>query len=374
MTDQQRKRIKALAQEAEGRRLYGEQTTAIRLFTEAIELAEQLKIDHKYAWAYAHRGAARAAIDDWTACCEDFGRAVELREDYGWAYAHWGDAHRSHASYTLAGAKTPEDWREQHTLIDRSIHLFDKAASLSPGSAWTFAHRGAAYTYKYWIEVMPRLLSAFAPEWGWADVPGVRGTEARCAATQALKSFERACELNPRYAWAFAFKACLLALIAREQPDMKAGLLEARACLLEALVLDVNKRLLVDRPIAELLSCAGHFPESVAAGLSGVEKNPWDVFSRYFVAVGLKNLDDPLAPQVIRQTRKVLESVKSEINTMLHGLNVLEGGATDHPIEILKQGLSFEALALMAFDPTWRDMRELPVSPRGERGTKGNND
>ncbi|XYI03940.1 tetratricopeptide repeat protein [Sorangium sp. So ce1128] len=360
MTDNDRTKLKSLAQQGEVRRKNGQYTDAIRLFTEAIE------IDDEYAWAYAHRGAAHAALDDWEPCCADFKKALSLNPNYGWAYAHWADAHRSHAIFTLGRADTPAEWRDQHALIDKGIDYFKTAVELSPGSAWTFAHRGAAYTYKYWLEVMERVLPVFAFDRGSPQVPGTRSTEGSDAASQALKDLETACELNPRYAWAHAFKACLLALIAREQPDMKPGLLAARDCLLNAFVLDVNKRLLVDRAIAKLLSCARTFPESVAAGISGVEKDPSDVVSRYFVAVGLKHMNDPLAPVVIAQTRTILESARTEIDTMLRGLDELEGRPGDSSIASMRKRLSVEAIALVAFDPTWSEIRERPL-PQGDQ-------
>lgn len=345
-----RRQLKNLAQEGEVRRLNGQYTEAIRLFTKA------LKIDKNYTWAHAHRGAAHAAIDNWDPCRADFERALTLNRNYGWAHAHYGDAHRSHAIYRLGETKTPAAWQEQHDLIDAGIEHFERAAELSPLSAWTFAHRGAAYTYKHWLEVMPRLAPRL--DLNAKYVPRLAARPAKDTPTLARESFDRACELNPRYAWAYAFKACLLALIAREQPDMKPGLLEARDCLLNALLLDVNRRLLVDRPIAELLSCAGTYAESVAAGISGVEKNPSDLVSRYFVAVGLDKLQDPLAPVVIEQTRKLLEAARREINTMLHGLDVLDGRETVGMIKNLRENMSFEAIALVAFDPTWSTLRE----------------
>ncbi|WP_437901246.1 tetratricopeptide repeat protein [Sorangium sp. So ce124] len=357
MTANERTKIKSLAQKAEGRRKEGQYTEAIQLFTEALEL------DSGYAWAYAHRGAAHAALDNWKACCDDFETALKLKPDYGWAYARWGEAHRMHASYRLGRADTPPDWREQHAAIDRGIELLERAAELSPGSAWTFAHRGAAYTYKYWLEVMPRLVPALELDNRPTPAPEAQRSRGSDAASRALQDLDKACELDPRYAWVFAFKACVLALLAREQLEMKPGLLEARDCLLNSLALDVDKRLPVDRAAAKLLSCAGTFRESVAAGLNGVAKDPSDVFSRYFVAVGLKHLNDPLAPVVIEHTRKVLESTKSEIDTMLHGLDVLEGRVDGRSIVSKRNNLSVEAIALVAFDPTWSELHMKPLSP-----------
>ncbi|WP_437693960.1 tetratricopeptide repeat protein [Sorangium sp. So ce176] len=219
---EKRKQSKSLAQEGEVRRKNGQYTDAIRRFTEALE------IDGEYAWAYAHRGAARAALDDWEPCCADFQKAVELKPDYGWAYARWGEAHRIHASHRLGRADTPPDWREQHAIIDRGIELLERAAELSPGSAWTFAHRGATYTYKYWLEVMPRLVPALELDNGPTPAPEARSSKGNDAAARALQDLDKARELNPRYAWVCAFKTCVLALIAREQPDMTPGLLAAR--------------------------------------------------------------------------------------------------------------------------------------------------
>ncbi|MGK3993468.1 tetratricopeptide repeat protein [Sorangium sp. So ce1024] len=371
-------RLLKLAQEGETRRLNGEYTKAIECFTQA------LAIHGRCAWAYAHRGAARAAIDDWDESCRDFSKALDLKSEYGWAYAHWADAHRSHAIYRLPAmtdtadmAATLAEWREQHALIDSALVYFGEAARLSPGSAWTFAHQGAAYTYKYWLEVMPRLLPMLGIDGG--HVPNPTGAHAAPrglprpkpasavptppqvdAAALGLESFDTACRLNPRYAWAFAFKACLLALIARELPEdqMRRKLDEARACLLDGLMLDVNRRLLVDAPVAKLMSCAGNFPLSIAAGISGVEKNPADLISRYFIAVGLKHMDDPHASTVIEQTRKILRSTRREIDMMLDGLAVLDGSMSlESMMTILHKRMSVESIALLAFDPTWRDLR-----------------
>ncbi|KYF70920.1 tetratricopeptide repeat protein [Sorangium cellulosum] len=363
-------RLQKLAQDGEVRRLNGEYTKAIECFTQA------LAIHGGYAWAYAHRGAARAAIDDWDQSCEDFGKALDLRHDYGWAYAHWADAHRSHAIYRLGTADTLAEWREQHALIDSALAYFDEAARLSPGSAWTFAHQGAAYTYKYWLEVMPRLLPMLALDDGRAPSPAGAGAAPRGlpgprpasavpaarrvdAAALGLESFETACRLNPRYAWAFAFKACLLALIARELPEdeMLRKLDEARACLLNGLMLDVNRRLLVDAPVAKLMSCAGNFPLSVATGISGIEKNPGDLVSRYFIAVGLKHMNDPHANTVIEQTRKILISARRDIDLMLDGLAVLDGTKSLDSVTNLHERMTVESIALLAFDPTWRELR-----------------
>ncbi|HTN84301.1 MAG TPA: hypothetical protein VL242_11465 [Sorangium sp.] len=361
--NEKRKQSKRLAQEGEARRKNGQHTDAIRLFTQALEL------DGEYAWAYAHRGAARAALDDWEPCCADFKKAVELKPDYGWAYARWGEAHRTHASHRLGRTDTPPDWLEQHAIVDRGIELLERAAELSPGSAWTFAHRGAAYTYKYWLEVMPRLLPALELDNGPTPAPVARSSKGSHAAARALQDLDKARALNPRYAWVCAFKACVLALIAREQPDMTPGLLEARDCMLDALALDADKRLPIHAAAAKLLSCAGTFRESIASAFRATEKNPADVFSRYFIAVGLKHLNDPLAPVVIDHTRKVLESTRSEIDTMLRGLDVLEGREVGRSIASMRNNLSVEAIALVAFDPTWRDLRTRPLSPRERRET-----
>ncbi|KYF76009.1 hypothetical protein BE11_03475 [Sorangium cellulosum] len=355
---EKRRQSKSLAQEGEVRRKNSQYTDAIRLFTEALD------IDGEYAWAYAHRAAAHAALDDWEPCCADFRKALELKPDYGWAYARWGEAHRMHASYRLGRTGAPADWREQHALIDRGLELLERAAELSPGSAWTFAHRGATYTYKYWLEVMPRLVPALELDNGLPPAPEARGPGGSDAAARALQDLDKARELNPGYAWVSAFKACVLALIAREQPDMKPGLLDARDCLLDALTLDVDKRLPIHAAAAKLLSCAGTFHESIASALRAVKKNPADVFSRYFIAVGLKHLNDPLAPAVIEHTRKVLESARSEIDTMLRGLDVLEDREGGRSIVSMRNNLSVEAIALVAFDPTWSELRTKPLSPR----------
>ncbi len=347
MTDKERTKLKSLAQQGEVHRTNGEYTTAIQCFTDA------LAIDDKYAWAYAHRGAAHAAIDDWKCCCEDFETALKLQPEYGWAVGHWAEAFRTHAIYNMSG----QSWAEQHSLVDRSVELFDTAITLSPGSAWTFAHRGAAYTFKYWLDMMPKL----APKLGLdaAHVAPRRASCGKSAAERARESFDRACQLNRRYAWAHAFKAILLGLVAGERQGAPKDFDEARQALLEALLLDVNQRLVLDRPLATLLHSAEHFEQSVAVGTSGLQKDPEDVVSRYLVTVGLKRLGDPLAPAVIQQTRRQLEFARSEIQVMLLGLDLLDKPGSDGKVleTLSHERLSVEAIGLIAFDPTWSAVR-----------------
>jgi tetratricopeptide (TPR) repeat protein len=344
--------LKSLAQQGATYHANGQYSEAVRCFTGAIE------INPSYAWAYAHRGAARAAIDDWpegslSSWEDDFSKAVELNPSYGWAYAHWADAYRSHAIYRLY----MKDWAKQHAFIDRSIEHFNKAAELSPGSAWTFAHRGAAYTYKYWLEVMPRL-SPLLDLTNSVEVP-LSDTD---HVARALFNFETACKLNPRYAWAYAFQACVQALKARVEMEEPGGVdfTAARGSLLSALMFDVNHRLRIDRPLAELLNCEGHHRESVAMGTCGLLKDPGDPFLRYFVAVGLKNLGDPAAAAVIAQTQNILRNARSEIDTMLMGLELLNDTSKASPTltGLKDRRLSFEAIALVAFDRTWSKVRK----------------
>ncbi|MGK3983963.1 hypothetical protein WME99_13050 [Sorangium sp. So ce136] len=359
MTDKERTELKSLAQQGEVHRTNGEYTSAIQCFTNA------LAIDGKYAWAYAHRGAARAAIDDWKCCCEDFETALELQPEYGWAVGHWAEAFRTHAIYNMSG----QSWQEQHSLVDRSIELFDTAITLSPGSAWTFAHRGAAYTFQYWLDMMPKL----APMLGLnaAHVAPRKASSGTSAAELARESFDSACRLNRRYAWAHAFKAILLGLVASEKQGTPKDFEEARQTLLEALLFDVNKRLVLDRPLATLLHSAGHFEQSVAVGTSGLQKDPEDIVSRYLVAVGRKQLGDPHAPALIQQTRRVLEFARSEIQVMLLGLNLLDKpGSEGAVLETLsRERLSVEAIGLIAFDPTWSAVRA--PSPQAGGSTTG---
>ncbi|WP_437330862.1 tetratricopeptide repeat protein [Sorangium sp. So ce381] len=355
MTNKRRTKLISLAQQGEVHRTNGNYTTAVQCFTDA------LAIDGKYAWAYAHRGAARAAIDDWANCCKDFETALNLQPGYGWAVGHWAEAFRTHAIYNMSG----QSWEELHSLVDRSIELFDTAITLSPGSAWTFAHRGAAYTFKYWLDMMPKL----APKLGLDATHAARRTASpgESAAERARESFDKACQLNRRYAWAHAFKAILLGLVAGEKQGTAEDLDEARQTLLEALLFDVNQRLVLDRPLATLLHRAGDFAGSVAVGTSGLQKDPEDIVSRYLVTVGLKRLGDPLAPAVIQQTRRLLEFARSEIQVMLLGLDLLDQpGSEVRAVETLShERLSVEAIGLVAFDPTWSAVRALSAQASG---------
>ncbi len=346
--------LRSLVQQGETYRNTGQYSEAIQCFTRVIEM------NRTYAWAYAHRGATRMAIDDWQNCEEDFATAVKLNPAYGWAYTHWAEAYRSHAMCSLATTT----WSEQHALLDRSLELFDKAVALSPQSAWAFAHRGAAYTYKYWLEVMPKLAPTLLLKRS-SEPRDTPSADATYYAQAALVSFGRACELNPRYAWAYAFKACLLALVAREQQDLGQGYKEARESLLHALLYDINKRLVIDRALAQILHSAGNYRDSVAIGTSGILKDPEDVVSRYFVAAGLKQMGDPLAPVVIQQARKMLEAARIEIDTMLKGLQIMDGTASSAHVlnELGDKQLPVEAIALIAFDPTWSEARTTTSLP-----------
>ncbi len=117
--------FKTLALQGEQYRLTGYHTRAIACFTTALEIPS---LEAKQAaWAHAHRGDARAAIDDWDRCQEDFERAVALNPKYGWAYAHWADAFRTRAMY---GFHT-DDMSTQSKLIDRSIALFKERSACS---------------------------------------------------------------------------------------------------------------------------------------------------------------------------------------------------------------------------------------------------
>ncbi|KYF74052.1 hypothetical protein BE17_21035 [Sorangium cellulosum] len=355
MTDKDCTMRKSLAQQGEVHRRNGEYTAAIQCFTDA------LAIDDEYAWAYAHRGAARAAIDDWERCCEDFDTALKLQPGYGWAVGQWAEAFRTHAIYNMSG----QSWEELHSLVNRSIELFDTAISLSPGSAWTFAHRGAAYTFKYWLEIMPKL----APKLGISAAHAALSTTSsgKSAPERARESFDRACQINRRYPWAHAFKAILLGLVASERQGTAEDYDEACHALLAALLLDVNHRLVLDRPLATILHRAGDFARSVAIGTSGLQKDPEDIVSRYLVAVGLKRLGDPLAPAVIQQTRRLLEFARSEIQVMLLGLDLLDKpGSEGTAVETLsRERLSVEAIGLVAFDPTWSDAHVLTAQAGG---------
>lgn len=75
--------LRSLVQQGETYRNTGQYSEAIQCFTRVIEM------NRTYAWAYAHRGATRMAIDDWQNCEEDFATAVKLNPAYGWAYTHW---------------------------------------------------------------------------------------------------------------------------------------------------------------------------------------------------------------------------------------------------------------------------------------------
>ncbi len=226
-------------------------------------------------------------------------------------------------------------------------------------SAWTYAHRGAAYTYKYWLQVVPPHVFPGAVK-GVYDLPVSDPYHAECA----LENFQSAIEMNPSYSWAHAFKACVYGIKALAKhkafPDKKVSTKKARKSLLSAFVCDVEKRLQVDHPIAKLLNFEGEYAESVAVSTCALEKDPTDHFASYHLAVGLKHLGDPLAPEVIKHTLKMLQGHKNEIEVMIHRLNHLEGAPEedDRLSDMLSRGLSVEALAILAFEPMRGNARE----------------
>ncbi len=116
----------ALAMEGERRRLLKEYDSAINFFTQAIDE------DSGYAWAWAHRGAAKVEQfgTEFPGGKDDLDRAISLRKDsYPWAFAKLG-----------------QYWFQANNY-EQAIATYNKALENNPDYAWALAHRGWAYYY-----------------------------------------------------------------------------------------------------------------------------------------------------------------------------------------------------------------------------------
>ena len=278
-----------------------------------------------YAYAYAHRGAARVGLGDLAGAVADLNRSLALRPDYAWSEAHIGEAHRLLATRAVAKGKgvTNDD-------LTQALRHFDRAVSLSPESAWAYAHRGATYTLAYWVQ-------APSPGEDWARL--------------AHRDFKTAIALNPGYAWAHAFRAFLLTL--QEATE------EAREILGVAMLADVNQRLAVRRAMAELYSFDRDFEQSLTSGYQALQVDPEDFYARYYVAVALKQLGDPNADAAIDAARAMLRDLSSRVALLLGGLDLLEGSTEGARAALRKvaEHPELDTLAILRHDTAWDSMR-----------------
>jgi tetratricopeptide (TPR) repeat protein len=148
-----------IAKRAEEHRLKKEYNSAIDLFTQAIEA------DKNYAWAYAHRGAARRDDKNVNDAVKDLKRAIELRGNYAWAEANLG--------YTYFKAENFEDVQKH----------FKTAIKINPEYAWALAHL--------------------------AEVIYERNKTDKAQLEEALAYINRAIDSVSQYAFAFALRAAI---------------------------------------------------------------------------------------------------------------------------------------------------------------------
>ena len=157
-------------------------TTAIDQFSLAIALNPQNNM------AVGERGDAYRLQGDYPRALADFDHAIELNPKYAWAFAERG------VTYRLQG-----DHRAHWPTSTRAIE-FD------PKYDWVFAQRGVTYRLR---RIRARL-GRFRPRplRLIRSMPGLLLDTANLSSAGRLRArladFDRAIELNPKYAWAFA--------------------------------------------------------------------------------------------------------------------------------------------------------------------------
>jgi len=330
------------AQLGESLRLSGNYSSAIYSFTEAIEdykkrpgispAAEGKDLDPScYYWAYAHRGAARGQLGDFTRGLKDFRTAHPYylaSNSAVWFYAQLGefcrlwsralrttnsesvtklsltDPDRAFLKIVVSGnskqGSTPQgegshahprvhhdnlsSWLE---LLHSSVSLFNVALSIeSSGSddPWVYGHRGAAYAQLFVAGQKPKTHEELSGD--YADA--------------AIQDFKRACKANPGYSWAYAFHGLVL--------GMRGDKESAIALLGQANLSGMDRQLTFLRSLILLWGSPPASPnpqESPAEDkttetqkyLAQAVQKSWDLlqidgdetYARYFVATSLKS-------------------------------------------------------------------------------------
>lgn len=384
-------RTKGLAAQGEMNRLLGNYSEAINCFSAEIEEPEAsahiepaaaARRERRILWLRAHRGAAYGSMNAIEKASEDLKYAIEARKSpYPWALAQLGEAHRLYAlSYMDKFSRVNRGTLWNH--LDNALDYFDQAITHKPGDPWAHAHRGAAYANAYWFaRRLPALDVGAVGEQPAHEKPDARDmaserprTPERLAdhrpneairlarrddrrnpetlARRAREDFGKAIELSPGYAWAHGFLAFQLVL------EDRFG--EAMAQLGTAQTFDVNLRMSSQmlRNMSKLWSYQKQYRQSVNAAWLALQKNQADLVSAYFLAVGLKKLNDPTAPLAIDQARRLLDTAQVGIDYMRGGLDKLEGKLSRENLEKFERALKegdLEVKSIFFHDPTWDD-------------------
>lgn len=342
----------------EANRLLGNYSEAIENFTEA--LGKPDLTDKQRTWLLAHRGAAYGAIGAIKLATEDLEPALSSRNGrYAWAQAQLAEANRLYVLMYMPTLDRNSLWSY---LADSYLH-FNEALALQPKNPWIWAHQGAMFANAYWASRrLPPLdveVDCDGPGSPHAGAAGETRRRFIVLPTEHLRecaeaAFKKAIELSPGYSWAYAFHA-FMRVLADDFPEAKRLLGVAQAY-------DVNQRLspTMLRNLAKLLSYEHCFGESVNAGWLALQKNPFDLISAYFVAVGLHKQEKPTAQLAIDQAERLLATAEKGIAYMKVSLRLLRGDISDPEKEIgpiLKSG-DIEVRSIFFHDPVWKNDAE----------------
>ncbi|NJO15647.1 MAG: hypothetical protein HC877_07835 [Thioploca sp.] len=155
-------------------------------FLDAIkEFDQAIQANEKYAWAYAHRGAAyfqlalseKTNFNQYKKALDDFDKAISLNAGYSWAYAQKGETHRWLGIKHFSASAIKE--------FESAIEAFNKAIELAPDYAWAYAHRSAARRFLF------RNNGGLAPN----------------LIQDSIHDLNKAIQINTNYAWAYAYLA-----------------------------------------------------------------------------------------------------------------------------------------------------------------------
>ncbi|MGK4004043.1 hypothetical protein WMF31_15525 [Sorangium sp. So ce1036] len=201
----------------------------------------------EYWWAYAHRGAARAALGDFDGAHDDlFNKdviAFYRERNWRWLCAQQGELYRL---WAMASTSTLEESNARsshnllrsglavapwHQLTSKAIALFTKALEctspdcpeprcsaceshktkrIKNNNPWMLAHRGATYAMRCWI--MNDLLSTL-------EIHDTHTTKTfKSDHRNAIDDLSAAAQCNPTYGWAYLFLAVIHS-IPDELPD-----------------------------------------------------------------------------------------------------------------------------------------------------------
>ena len=402
-----------LANLGENCRLVGDYSRAIASFTKAIAA----KREGDYPWAYAHRGAARAALGNFAGAWQDFQKAEGNYQgsSAAWLHAQKGELCRLWARASLsntlglgdanseASVSAQEDADFQSALeylypesypkppsnvpqpappprskwpfvlMSAAIARFSASHDMVRTNAWVLAHRGAVYTMRYWIDSIGSTQSASINDFN-----------------DGCSDFAGALDYNPTYGWAQAFWGVLYALnMSPAIPAPGSGAMVspmdlALAQLTSAQMNGMDRQLSVLRVIMELYVYHGansannpnsqqFLEEGGRAAWEVLQLDSDETFARYFVADALSNQGDPEAPFAVQRARMALSDMSARILAMDGALDCLEIMLVDRQIiqtsdpsfvsdrlvaaagklQTLKSNCDLEALSLVKHDPAW---------------------